>query len=418
MALFNYASKEITLKVVYYGPGLSGKTTNLQRLHPLLDKDGKTKLISLATESDRTLFFDFMPVALGKIKDFSIRFQLYTVPGQVRYNATRKLVLKGADAIVFIADSQRDMREQNIESYANMLENLAANNIDPDDIPVVLQYNKRDLAGVLSEDELNRDLNLKGYQFVPASAINGTGVEDTFRLVIKLLFRDISRKHKITLAPPEEEAPAVAPPSETAALEAAPAAPPEAVFEEAVSMEELIERPKESGLEETPEEAWPQITEGLLSGGISAIGEEETAMPKEELSPLNEEAPLLGETVWPAEFEASDLEREIIRASMPEETAEPGSGKKLDASLDNLSEIIASINSSVSELVRAGRESKAEMGLKDFSKLSSSIENTLQEVSREIKDMKAKQGDMLKALRELTALLKGGKEKKGWGIFK
>jgi signal recognition particle receptor subunit beta len=145
MALFNYATKEITLKIVYYGPGLSGKTTNIQHLHAALNPETKGKLLSLATESYRTLFFDFLPVELGKIKDFSIRFQLYTVPGQVRYNATRKVVLKGADAVVFVADSQRDMKDQNIESLENMRENLISNNINPDEIPVVLQYNKRDL---------------------------------------------------------------------------------------------------------------------------------------------------------------------------------------------------------------------------------------------------------------------------------
>ena len=145
MALFNYATKEITLKIVYYGPGLSGKTTNIQNLHSVLNSENKGKLLSLSTESDRTLFFDFLPVELGKIKEFSIRFQLYTVPGQVRYNATRKVVLKGADAVVFVADSQRDMRDQNIESFENMRDNLISNNINPDEIPVVLQYNKRDL---------------------------------------------------------------------------------------------------------------------------------------------------------------------------------------------------------------------------------------------------------------------------------
>jgi len=154
MALFNYATKEITIKIVFYGPGLSGKTTNLQYLHSVFEPNRRGKLLSLATEADRTLFFDFLPVELGKISDFSIRFQLYTVPGQVRYNATRKLVLKGADAIVFVADSQREMREQNKESFKNMGENLIANNIDPDDITVILQYNKRDLTNILSIDDI------------------------------------------------------------------------------------------------------------------------------------------------------------------------------------------------------------------------------------------------------------------------
>jgi len=197
MALFNYATKEITLKVVYYGPGLSGKTTNLQHLHSILSPDRRGKLLSLATEADRTLFFDFMPVELGKIKDFSIRFQLYTVPGQVRYNATRKLVLKGADGVVFVADSQRLMREQNRESLANMRENLLANNLDPADIPVVFQYNKRDLDDIMSVDEMNRELNPDSFPYFEAVAVEGQGVRETFDTATKLILKYISRKHRI-----------------------------------------------------------------------------------------------------------------------------------------------------------------------------------------------------------------------------
>lgn len=207
MALFNYATKEITIKIVYYGPGLSGKTTNLQYLHSAFDPSKRGKLLSLATEADRTLFFDFLPVELGKISDFSIRFQLYTVPGQVRYNATRRLVLKGADAVIFVADSQREMQAQNIESFANMRENLTANNIDPDDIPIVLQYNKRDLNNILSVDELNRDLNPgNSYDFKDAIAIDGAGVEETFQHITKLVIQNISSRHKITIQPKEDAA--------------------------------------------------------------------------------------------------------------------------------------------------------------------------------------------------------------------
>jgi hypothetical protein len=205
MALFNYASKEITIKIVYYGPGLSGKTTNLQYLHSIFDPSKRGKLISLATEADRTLFFDFLPVEIGKISDFSIRFQLYTVPGQVRYNATRKLVLKGADAVVFVADSQYEMREQNLESIGNMRENLIANNVNPDDIPIILQFNKRDLSNIASVDELNRDLNEQGrYEWKEAVAVNGTGVEGTFHRITNLVMKGIAEKHKITILPSEE----------------------------------------------------------------------------------------------------------------------------------------------------------------------------------------------------------------------
>lgn len=208
MALFNYATKEITLKIVYYGPGLSGKTTNIQHLHAALNPENKGKLLSLSTESDRTLFFDFLPIELGKIKEFSIRFQLYTVPGQVRYNATRKVVLKGADAVVFVADSQRDMRDQNIESFENMRENLISNNINPDEIPLVLQYNKRDLKNILPIDALNADINKNNtYEVIEAEAISGKGVEDAFQLITRLVLKEIARKHKIEIqsAPLKEE---------------------------------------------------------------------------------------------------------------------------------------------------------------------------------------------------------------------
>ncbi len=205
MALFNYATKEITLKIVYYGPGLSGKTTNLQYLHSIMNPETRGRLLSLSTETDRTLFFDFLPVELGKIRDFSIRFQLYTVPGQVRYNATRKIVLKGADAVIFVADSQRDMKEQNIDSLGNMRENLFSNNINPDEIPVVLQYNKRDLANIASLEELNADLNQNRYPVIEACAIKGSGVEESFKLITKLLMKYIAKKHQIEIKPAEEE---------------------------------------------------------------------------------------------------------------------------------------------------------------------------------------------------------------------
>lgn len=203
MALFNYTTKEITVKVVYYGPGLSGKTTNLQYLHHIITPDRKGKLLCLPTESDRTLFFDLLPIDLGKIRDFSLRFQLYTVPGQVRYNATRKLVLKGADAVIFVADSQREMREQNIESFKNMRDNLIANSINPDEIPIILQYNKRDLPDILSIDELNTDLNeTDKYKYIESIAIDGTGVEDSFQDITKVVVNDI--KHKVELPYTEE----------------------------------------------------------------------------------------------------------------------------------------------------------------------------------------------------------------------
>jgi len=202
MALFNYTAKEITLKIVYYGPGFCGKTTNLQQLHKFLPSDSKGKLISMATEGDRTIFFDFLPIEIGRIKEFNIRFQLYTVPGQIRYNATRKLVLKGADAIVFVADSQKGMHDQNIESLENMRENLMANNIALD-IPKVFQYNKRDIANVMRIDELNQTLNKDGSPFFEAVAVEGKGVEQTFRRITKDVLEYIQKKHNVDIVVPE-----------------------------------------------------------------------------------------------------------------------------------------------------------------------------------------------------------------------
>lgn len=199
MALFNYSAKEITLKVVYYGPGMSGKTTNLQQLHSILPPETRGRLISLATEGDRTLFFDFLPVDMGKINDFNIRFQLYTVPGQVKYSATRRLVLKGADAVVFIADSQRQLKEQNIGSLQDMRENLKANNIDPYDIPVVFQYNKRDLGDIMGTDELNADLNTYNAPFFDAVAVESRGVRETFDEITNILMRHIVKKYKVDI---------------------------------------------------------------------------------------------------------------------------------------------------------------------------------------------------------------------------
>jgi len=195
MVLFNYSTKELTAKVVYYGPGLCGKTTNLQWVHEKLPIKNKGKMLSLATETDRTLFFDFLPIEIGTIRGMRTRIQLYTVPGQVFYNATRRMVLKGADAVCFVADSQEAMLDANLESYENMRQNLEANEIDPDEIPVVLQYNKRDLPNALPIEILNERLNPHNYPFYEAVAVKGIGVEDTLKAVTKLVFKSLSVRY-------------------------------------------------------------------------------------------------------------------------------------------------------------------------------------------------------------------------------
>ncbi len=187
MVAINYSSREVCCKIVYYGPGLSGKTTNLQYVHSKVPQDTRGKLISLATEADRTLYFDFLPINIGTINGFAAKFQLYTVPGQVYYNATRKLVLRGVDGLVFVADSQPDKMDENIESLSNLEENLREYGYDPETMPLVIQYNKRDLPGVLSVEELNRRLNPQVRPHFEASATIGNGVFDTLKLIIKIV---------------------------------------------------------------------------------------------------------------------------------------------------------------------------------------------------------------------------------------
>ena len=222
MVLFNYSTKELTAKVVYYGPGLCGKTTNLQWIHEKLPIKNKGKMLSLATETDRTLFFDFLPIELGTIRGMRTRVQLYTVPGQVFYNATRRMVLKGADCVVFVCDSQEPMLDANLESLENLKQNLEANEIDPDQIPLVLQYNKRDLPNALPIEILNERLNPADVPFREAVAIRGQGVEDTLKAATALVFRSLASKYGGADAAPGPAAPA---PAAAAAKPAAPEAP-------------------------------------------------------------------------------------------------------------------------------------------------------------------------------------------------
>ena len=194
MSFINYAAREINCKLVYYGPGLCGKTTNLQYIYKKVDPGTKGKLISLATETERTLFFDFLPLELGTIRGFKTRFHLYTVPGQIFYEASRKLILKGADGVVFVADSQSERMEANIESFRDMEEHLTAYGIDPLKIPLVIQYNKRDLPSAVSIDELQKTLNPRSLEWFEAVAPEGTGVFETLKSLAKLVLQDLQNK--------------------------------------------------------------------------------------------------------------------------------------------------------------------------------------------------------------------------------
>src|SRR5512144_3153680 len=193
MALVNHTTREINAKIVYYGPGLCGKTTNIHLIYHRIAPGQRGKLISLATETDRTLFFDFLPVELGTIKNYKVRFHLYTVPGQVFYNATRKLVLKGSDGVIFVADSQRAMLDANLESLANLRDNFAEQGVNIAEFPMVIQYNKRDLPDILSLDELNAALNPRTVPYYEAVAKTGDGVLKTFTAVSKLVLQDMQK---------------------------------------------------------------------------------------------------------------------------------------------------------------------------------------------------------------------------------
>jgi signal recognition particle receptor subunit beta len=281
MVLFNYSTKELTAKVVYYGPGLCGKTTNLQWIHEKLPIKNKGKMLSLATEADRTLFFDFLPIELGTIRGMKTRVQLYTVPGQVFYNATRRMVLKGADSVVFVADSQEAMLDANADALENLRENLAANDLSPDEMPVVIQYNKRDLPNALPVEILNEKLNPKGWPHFEAVAKKGIGVEETLKGVTALVFRSLATKYggaqppagATGPTPTPTPTPAPAPPARAAAPAPRPSpfAPPRAaalprppppppVAETTEDVLESLDLPTPEPLEELPLEASDELS--------------------------------------------------------------------------------------------------------------------------------------------------------------
>jgi len=193
MSFINYSSREINCKIVYYGPGLCGKTTNLHYIYKKTNPDSKGKMISLATETERTLFFDFLPLALGEIRGFKTRFHLYTVPGQVFYDASRKLILKGVDGVVFVADSQVERMEANVESVENLRINLAEQGYNLDAIPYVVQYNKRDLPNVVPVAEMKKALNPRSVPDFEAVASEGGGVFDTLKAIAKLVIMELKK---------------------------------------------------------------------------------------------------------------------------------------------------------------------------------------------------------------------------------
>ncbi|PYP13765.1 MAG: gliding-motility protein MglA [Gemmatimonadetes bacterium] len=194
MSLVNFTSREITCKIVYYGPGRSGKTTNLHYVYERVPETRRGRMVSLATQTDRTLFFDFLPIDLGQISGFSTRFQLYTVPGQVYYNATRRLVLQGADGVVFVGDSQARQLDENLESLQNLQSNLLEHGVDVRTVPLVMQYNKQDLPRelILTPPELDDALNFRAVPSFPADALHGTGVFETLKRISELVLKRLA----------------------------------------------------------------------------------------------------------------------------------------------------------------------------------------------------------------------------------
>jgi signal recognition particle receptor subunit beta len=221
MVLFNYATKEITAKIVYYGPGLCGKTTNLQFVYDSLPSNNKSKMLSLATKTDRTLFFDFLPLDIGKIRGMRTKLQLYTVPGQVYYNSTRQLVLKGADGIVFVADSQDFALDANQESLQNLEDNLKRQGIRLREMPLVIQYNKRDLPNALATTDIDKELNKLGSPSFESVATTGLGVEETLKGITQLVLTHLVKKYGLEGSGPIEKeiqilnVPSAAPPADS-----------------------------------------------------------------------------------------------------------------------------------------------------------------------------------------------------------
>lgn len=318
MVFFNWATMQMAAKIVYYGPGLCGKTTNLSFIYAKTSPTSRGEMVSLETESDRTLFFDLLPIEVGTIGGFKTRLQLYTVPGQVFYNTTRKLVLKGVDGVVFVADSQRPMREANIESFANLSENLAELGLSLGDLPVVLQFNKRDLKNVLTLDELNSDLNPeRAMPFFEASAVNGSGVFETLKEITKLTLKKLRKRMAApqpglgprTVSGPVRPLSAVAPQARPATISAAALA--RAAEEGVEAGEAAAPAPGETAPRPAPEPPLPAPEPVAEQPPAAAAqpADEPFAQPAEELEEVveHEESELLEEAEVAAEAPVAEL---------------------------------------------------------------------------------------------------------------
>ncbi len=316
MVFFNWATMQMAAKIVYYGPGLCGKTTNLSYIYAKTAPGSRGEMVSLETESDRTLFFDLLPIEVGKVGGFRTRLQLYTVPGQVFYNTTRKLVLKGVDGIVFVADSQRPMADANVESLQNLNENLRELGTELAHVPLVLQYNKRDLKHVLTIDELNAALNPEGrWEYFEAVAVQGIGVFETLKAITKLTLKTLRRRMAAQEAAPAPARPQISfsPAALTAAAEEGLAEeptppPPPPVSHEAPPPSPTMAPPSMAEVPEAPAAAEPEPPTAPPGG----LAEVVTAPPaREEELPIAEEVPEMAEEVEEAPVEFATTAEEV-----------------------------------------------------------------------------------------------------------
>jgi signal recognition particle receptor subunit beta len=329
MVFFNASTRELTAKIVYYGPGLGGKTTNLKVLHDRLEPRTAGDLVALSTESDRTIYFDLLPVELGDIKGYRIRFQLTTVPGQTAYNETRRVVLKGADGIVFVADSQWTLLPKNLESWQSLRENLAANGLALDTMPVVVQYNKRDLPDILSVEAMEEALGFSAYPHVEAVASDGRGVTETFKLISKLTFLDLLRRLQ---GRPTPDAVAVA--GESVAIPPAPAT------DDARPPLTLVRTPPE----ESPDEGPPAAEEAPFPEAAAPFD----VPPAGAAAEMEEKVRSLEERVPALEAAAGAMEE--LRARL-EETE-----RRIDETREGFGAALASYERRTEERIRALEE--------------------------------------------------------------
>lgn len=369
MVLFNHATREMTAKIVYYGPGLCGKTTNLMVIFDKLDPSQKGKMLSLATKTDRTLFFDLLPVDIGKVGAFNLKIQLYTVPGQVFYNETRKLVLKGADAVVFVADSQPAMVDATRESFANLLENLAENNIDANDTPIVIQYNKRDLPGVLPVDDLQEQLGFEGYPYTEASALQGEGVMETFHLIAKItakhLYNRLKGKSGAAEPAPEKKKPEpraaparpkldIKPEPAAAMTSSAPPAPPSInPFADSVPFAEPASSPYESMEEVSLDQLLAEGRErpATFAGNVAVpmldeveeLGQDQLVEEAPAAVAVEEEAPAAASPT--ADSDSARLEIRVRELEQQIESLRAEHRAEIDRILGQLGELSSSIRS-------------------------------------------------------------------------